>query len=68
MPMRLLAAYVAIVLVVGFFGVEVGFQLDRLVPSLAVPLGLGLFFGVLIVGWPIAVFITERWLVPAPAK
>lgn len=66
--MRLLATYAAIVLVVGFVGVQVGFQLDRLVPTLAVPLGLSLFFGVLIVGWPIAVFITERWLIPTPAK
>ena len=66
--MRLLASYVAIVIMVGFVGVQIGFQLDRLVPTLAVPLGLGLFFGVLIVGWPIAVFITERWFMPEPAK
>jgi hypothetical protein len=66
--MRLIAVYVAIVIVVGFFGVELGYYLERLMPSLSVPIMLGLFFGILIVGGPVAVYITERWLMPAPAK
>ena len=65
--MRLLAAYVVIVLVVGFFGVELGFELDTLMPTLAIPIGLAIFFAVLIAGWPAAVFVTERWLIGAKA-
>ena len=66
--MRLIAVYVAIVMVVGFFGVELGYFLERLIPALSVPIMLGLFFGTLIVGGPVAVYITERWLMPAPAN
>ena len=66
--MRLLVAYVVIVLIVGFFGVELGFELDSLMPTLAIPLGLAIFFGVLIAGWPAAVFVTEKWLMGAKAE
>jgi len=66
--MRLIAVYVAIVLVVGFLGVELGFYLERLMPALSVPIMLGMFFSTLVVGGPIAVYVTERWLMPAPAK
>jgi hypothetical protein len=66
--MRLLAAYVVIVFVVGFFGVELGFEFDKLMPTLAVPIGLAIFFGVLIAGWPLAVYVTERWLLSEQPK
>ncbi|MGZ6008628.1 MAG: hypothetical protein ACXWLO_05000 [Rhizomicrobium sp.] len=61
-PMRLLGAYTVIVFVMGFFAVQLGFQLDHISPLLAVPIALCLYFAVLIIGWPIAVFVTERWL------
>jgi hypothetical protein len=60
--MRLLGAYVVIIFVVGFFAIQLGLQLDRISPTLAVPIALVLYFGVLVIGWPIAVFITDRWL------
>jgi len=66
--MRLLMVYVAIVVVVEAIAVRLGFYLDRVSPTFAVPMALALFFGVLWVGWPIAVYITERWLVPAEPK
>jgi hypothetical protein len=63
--MRLIAAYLVIVIVIGFFGVELGIQFDHLVPnspSLSVSVAVAIFFGVLIAGWPLAVFVTEKWL------
>jgi hypothetical protein len=63
--MRLIAAYVVIVFVFGFFGVELGLEFDHLLPdlpTLSLTIALGIFFGVLIAGWPLAVFITEKWL------
>ena len=60
--MRLLATYFVIVFVVGYFAVQLGFQLDHISPMLAVPIALFLYFGVLVVGWPIAIFVTDHWL------
>ena len=60
--MSLLAVYVVIVLAVELMAVELGLFLDTLAPAFAVPMGLGLFFAVLVLGWPLAIYITERWL------
>ena len=66
--MRLIAVYVAVVMVASFFGAELGYFLEPLMPALSVPIMLALFFGTLIVGGPVAVYISERRLMPAPAK
>jgi len=69
--MRLIAAYLVIVFVFGFFGVELGIQVDHLLPSLptlSLSVALAIFFGVLVAGWPVAVFVTEKWLMGAQPK
>jgi len=53
--------YVIIVAVVETIAVFIGFQLDTIMPTLSVPLALGMFFGVLAGGWYLAVYITEHW-------
>ena len=60
--MRLIAVYcilVAIGEVITFF---LGLIVERLVPSFSMLIYMLMFFGVLCGGWPIAVYITERWL------
>jgi hypothetical protein len=60
--LRLLAVYVLIVVAVELAAVRIGLYLDHVFPTFSLPIALGLFFAVLWVGWPIAVYITERWL------
>jgi hypothetical protein len=62
--MRLMAVYVLIVLVIEAIAVRIGLYLDTWAPTFTVPMALGLFFAVLALGWPLAVYITERWLTP----
>jgi hypothetical protein len=69
--MRLIAAYVVIVFAFGFFGIELGIEFDHLIPnlpSLSILIALAIFFGVLIAGWPLAVFVTEKWLMGEQPK
>ena len=60
--MRLMVVYVVIVVLVELVAIRIGIKLDTLYPTLSVPMALGLFFGALGLGWPIAVFIVDRWL------
>jgi hypothetical protein len=61
--MQLLIVYVLLA-VAGEFGVVgIGLFLDRALPSLSLPISLAMFFGILGLMWPIAVWITEKWLV-----
>jgi hypothetical protein len=62
--MRLLVVYVLIVVAVELLAVQIGLYLDQAFPAFSLPLALGLFFAVLGLGWPIAVYITDRWLTP----
>lgn len=59
--MRLLLTYVVTVIVCEFLAIQLGFQLDKLSPSFALPMALALFFGVLVVGWPVAVFLHDKF-------
>jgi hypothetical protein len=61
---RLLLTYIVTVIVGEFFAIQLGLQLDKLAPSFALPMALGLFFGVLALGWPLAVMICDRFLTP----
>ena len=57
---------VAIFEVVVFFA---GVALDTMVPAgWNVIVAMLMFFSVLALAWPIAVFVTERWLTPGAAK
>ncbi|MBN9051444.1 MAG: hypothetical protein J0H78_18460 [Rhizobiales bacterium] len=60
--MRLMVVYALLVIVGEIAAVELGLYLDAVVPSFSLPIALALFFSVLVVMWPAAVFITERWL------
>jgi hypothetical protein len=62
--MRLLVVYVLIVIAVELVAVQIGLYLDHVFPAFSVPLALGLFFAVLGLGWPVAVYVTDRWLTP----
>jgi hypothetical protein len=62
--MQLLIVYVLLAVVGEFIAVQIGFYLDNAMPSLSLPIVLGMFFAVLLLMWPLAVYITERWLVP----
>ena len=59
--MRLLIAYVLLVVAGEFVAIQLGFYLDRAFPAFSLPIALGLFFSVLGLMWPVAVYITERW-------
>ncbi len=61
--MQLLIVYVLLVVGGELIAVRIGFYLDTAMPSLSLPIVLGMFFAILLVMWPLAVFITERWLV-----
>ena len=65
--MRLLVVYVLIVVAVELIAVQIGLYLDHVFPTFSVPLALGLFFAVLGLGWPVAVYVTDRWLTPKPS-
>lgn len=65
--MRLMLVYVLLVIVGEIAAVELGLYLDSVVPTFSLPIALALFFSVLVVMWPLAVFITERWLMPKDA-
>ncbi len=60
--MRLMVVYALLVILGEIAAVELGLYLDGVLPSLSLPIALALFFSVLVVMWPIAVFVTERWL------
>ena len=62
--MRLLIVYILLVVVGELIAIETGLYLDKALPSLSLPISLGMFFTVLVLMWPLAVYITERWLVP----
>ena len=60
--MRLIAVYcilVAIGEVITFF---LGLIVEQVIPSFSMLIYMLMFFGVLWGGWPISVYITERWL------
>ena len=61
--MQLLIVYVVLALAGELVVVGVGLFLDGALPSLSLPLSLAMFFATLGLAWPIAVRITERWLV-----
>jgi hypothetical protein len=62
--MRLLIVYVLLVVAGVFVAVKIGFYLDTAMPILSMPISLGMFFAVLILMWPIAIYIVERWWNP----
>lgn len=62
--MRLIIVYVVLVLIGELIAVQIGFFFDHAMPSFSLPIALGLFFTVLGVMWPLAVYMTERWWNP----
>jgi hypothetical protein len=61
--MVVIAIYVLLVAVGQVVAVTLGIYLDKTVPAgWSIILAMGLFFGVFAVMWPVAVFVTERWV------
>jgi hypothetical protein len=66
--MILIVVYVALVVICEFLAFLLGAALDQFLPSTwSMLVYMGMFFGVLWAAWPVAVFGTERWLVPRTA-
>ncbi len=61
--MRLLIVYILLVVVGELITIKIGFYLDTAMPSLSLPIVMGMAFAILFLMWPLAVYITERWLV-----
>ena len=67
--MVLIVVYVILVAVGEVAAFFVGQLFDAFVPSAwSMVFYMGLFFGVLWAAWPLAVFVTERWVVPQAAE
>jgi hypothetical protein len=60
--MRLMALYCAVVVIGEVLIFPIGLAVERLFPSLSMLVYMAMFFGVLWGGWPVAVFLTERFL------
>lgn len=66
--MIVMIVYVLLVVAGQVLAFLLGTVVDRMVPSgWSMIAYMGLFFSVLGIAWPIAVFITERWFVKDPA-
>ena len=66
--MTVLIVYVLLVTVFEIGVFFLGVAIDQVVPSgWNLLIAMAMFFGVIALMWPVAVFITERWLMPAEA-
>ncbi len=62
--MSLMLIYVVLVAAGEVVAIQLGLYLDTAMPSLSLTIALSLFFSVLVVMWPISVWIYERFLAP----
>ena len=60
--MRLITVYCVLVAVGEVITFGLGLMVERYIPTFSMLIYMAMFFGVLWGGWPIAVHITERWL------
>ena len=60
--MRLIAVYCVVVAIGEVLAFLVGLVVERAFPSLSMLIYMGMFFGVLWGGWPLAVALTEKLL------
>jgi hypothetical protein len=64
--MTVLVVYTVLVAIFETIICFVGIAIDAIVPSgWNLIIAMVMFFAVLAVMWPVSVFITERWLMPA---
>jgi hypothetical protein len=67
--MTVLIVYVLLVAILEIAVFFAGIALDTVVPSgWNVIVAMTMFFAVLALVWPVAVYVTEQWLTPAGAK
>lgn len=68
--MTLLIVYVLLVAIAEAVVFALGIAMDTVVPpGWNIVVAMAMFFGVIWLMWPISVFVTERWLIPAkPAE
>ena len=60
--MALLIVYVLLVAVGEVFAAMLGIYLDRVSATWSLPIALALVFSVIAFSWPLAVFVTDRWI------
>ena len=65
--LALIGIYLAVALVGQVIGFSVSSLVERTVPWAGMPVFLAIFFGMLVVAWPIAVALMD-WLFPETAK
>ena len=67
--MILIVVYLAVVAVGGVGAFFLGELLDHFVPAAwSMVMFMSLFFGVLWAAWPVAVYVTEKWVVPGAGE
>jgi hypothetical protein len=65
--MQLIAVYVIFAIIGEFIAFFIGRIIDGFLPDYSMPAFMAMFFGVLWLAWPIAVWVTEKYLVRQPA-
>jgi hypothetical protein len=65
--LALLGIYFAVALAGQAIGLGISSQVERFVPWAGLPVFMAIFFGVLVLAWPIAVVLLERF-VPEPLE
>ena len=65
--MQLIGVYVVLAIIGAFVSFFLGRIVDRFVPDYSMIIFMAFFFGNLWVMWPIAVWVTEKYLVRKPA-
>ena len=66
--MILIVVYVVLVAIGEVIAFGIGAMLDGLFPTWSMIIYMALFFGVIWGVWPLAVFVTEKWIVTQPDK
>jgi hypothetical protein len=65
--LALLGIYVVVALVGQVIGFGMSLLVERTVPWVGMPVFVGIFFGVLVLAWPIAVLLLNRFY-PEPVE
>jgi hypothetical protein len=65
--MQLIGVYVVLAIIGSFVSFGLGRIVDNFLPDYSMIVFMGLFFGNLWVMWPVAVWLTEKYLYRQPA-
>ncbi len=65
--MQLIVVYVVLAIIGEFIAFGLGRIVDSVLPDYSMAIFMALFFGVLWLAWPLAVWVTEKYFVRQPA-